>query len=53
MNDRPKQIEVIITLKSSDSFDCIKDDIEAELNCCWHTFEEIEIKERRRLEEYV
>lgn len=47
MSDRPRQIEVIITLTSSDSFNCIKDDIETELVCCWHTFEEVEIKERR------
>lgn len=47
MNDRPRQIEVIITLTSSDSFKLIKEDIETELRYCWHTFEEIEIKERR------
>ena len=46
MNDRTRQIEVTITLTSSDSFKLIKEDIEAELCCCWHTFDGVEITEK-------
>ena len=46
MNDRTRQIEVTITLTSSDSFKLIKEDIETELSCCWHWFDGIEITEK-------
>ena len=46
MNEKSRQIEVIITLTSNDSFKLIKEDIETELCCCWHMFDGVEITEK-------
>ena len=46
MSEEARQIEVIITLTSSDSFKLIKEDIETELRYCWHMFDGVEITEK-------
>lgn len=40
-----RYIDVRIRLKSEDSLRILRDDIEMELNCCWHSLEVIYVKE--------
>jgi len=40
-----RYIDVRIRLKSDDSLKVLRDDIEMELGCCWHSLEVIDVKE--------
>ena len=46
-----RTIVIEIEIDSEDPFKLIKNDIEQELNCCWHSFDKVEITEKMKGED--